>query len=207
VLPLGSGVKMPAEGHRISLDQVTSSPARALMAGLSNPAVRRDGPRPMDTSGFLSVMSGAMAGDPELGQPGWALVSDRYLHMSLRMGYHFTTVEALVGKRPGDNRIRLVFKGGAADESRRQRRARFVAGVLEGLGFQVRLRGDFVSATYGRGTEDQMSRGLEQLGRLLACAAQLDMVMGDESQVRWYVEGFLKGDYARILDAERPAAP
>jgi len=33
------------------------------------------------------------------------------------------------------------------------------------------------------------------------------MVMGDESQVRWYVEGFLKGDYARILDAERPAAP
>ena len=207
LLPLGSGVKMPAEGHRVSLDQVTSSPARALLAGLSDPAMRRDGPRPMDTSGFLSVMSGALASDPELGQPGWALVSDRYLHMSLRMGYHFTTVEAFVGKRSGDNRIRLVFKGGAADETRRQRRARFVAGVLEGLGFQVRLKGDFVSASFGRGAEDQMTRGLDQLGRLLACAAQLDMVMGDESQVRWYVEGFLQGDYARILDAERPAVP
>lgn len=205
LLPLGSGVKLPAEGCKVSLDQVTSSPARALMAGISDPRLKRGGPRPMDPSGFLSVVSGALGSGPELGQPGWALVSDRYLHMSLRMGYHFTTVEAFVGKRPSDNRIRLVFKGGAADETRRQRRARFLAGALEGLGFQVRLKGDFVSAAFGRGTEDQMTRELEQLGRLLVCAAQLDMVLGDESQVRWYVEGFLQGDYARILDAERPA--
>ncbi len=207
LIPLGSGVDARAEGTSISLDQVTSAPARALLAGLADPALRREGPRPVDASGFLSVVSGAMAGDSGLGQPGWALVSDRYLHMSLRMGYHFTTAEAFVGPRRGDNRIRLVFKGGAADEVRRQRRARFVAGVLDGLGFQVRRKGDFVSATFSHGTQERMLRELQRLGRLLACAGQLDMVLAHESQVAWYVDGFLQGDYARILKAEQPAEP
>ena len=37
--------------------------------------------------------------------------------------------------------------------------------------------------------------GLELLGKLMACARQLDMLMDDESIMRRWVERFLAGDY------------
>ena len=202
LLPLGSGIEGAGEGAQVSLGQVTSVPARALLSGMADPGLRREGPRPLDTSGFLAVVSGSLAGDAGLGEPAWALISDRYLLLSVRLAYHFATVEAFAGPRSEENRIRFLFKGGAADEVRRQRRARFLAGVLEAMGFQVRRKGDLVSALFGRGTQSETAAKLEQLGRLLSCAGQLDMVMASDRHVGWYVEGFLKGDYPRILRAE-----
>lgn len=202
LLPLGSGIEGTGESAQVTLGQVTSVPARALLSGMADPDLRREGPRPLDASGFLSVVSGSLAGDAGLGEPAWALISDRYLLLSVRLAYHFTTVEAFAGPRSEENRIRFLFKGGAADEVRRQRRARFLAGVLDALGFQVRRKGDLVTALFGRGTQGETAAKLEQVGRLLSCAGQLDMVMASDRQVGWYVEGFLKGDYPRILKAE-----
>jgi pyruvate,water dikinase len=40
-----------------------------------------------------------------------------------------------------------------------------------------------------------MEEKLDLLGRLMACARQRDMVMGDEKVVDWYVQAFLEGNY------------
>jgi pyruvate,water dikinase len=205
LVPLEGGLEATAGKRSVKAEQVTSIPARALLTGMLDPAVRRAGPPPVAAAGFLSVISASAAGqDEDLGGATWAMVSDCYLQLSSRIGYHFTTLEAFAGVREQDNRVRFIFKGGAADDSRRMRRARFIARILEGLGFQVTVKGDFVSGTYGHAPAETIRRVLENLGRLLICANRLDMILSDDSLATWYADAFLRGDFNKILDGERP---
>lgn len=203
LVPLEGGVEAPESGRNVTRDQITSLPARALIDGLLDPAVKRTGPPPIDAGGFMSVVAHS-AMENELGGPTWAMVSDRYLQLSSRMGYHFATVEAFVGERESDSRIRFVFRGGAADDVRRGRRARFIGHVLEGLSFQVTVKGDFVSGVMGHVGETRLCSALTDLGRLLVCASRLDMLLADDALVVWWADAFLDGDYVRVLEGSTP---
>lgn len=204
VIPLGSGVNTPAHQTHISLAEITSPLAAALFSGLADPEVARTGTGPVDAAGFLSVVAGSLAGVGELGAPCWALVSDRYLHLSSRIGYHFTTVEASSGRKDADSLIRFLFKGGAASGARRELRARFLGEVLVGLGFKVKQKSDLVSATCSGANPAEMETLLKMLGRLLVCAGRLDMLLGDTRQAAWYSSSFLEGNYRVILNGEAP---
>jgi pyruvate,water dikinase len=205
LVPLEGGLESPAGQKSVRKGQVTSVPARALLKGMLDPAVKRTGPPPVDAAGFMSVLSASAAGqDADLGGATWAMISDRYLQLSSRIGYHFTTLEAFAGAREQDNRVRFIFKGGAADDTRRMRRARFIARILEGLGFQVTVKGDFVSGTYGQASAEKVAAVLEDIGRLLVCANRLDMLLAEEALAAWYADAFLRGDYRTVLDGERP---
>lgn len=204
LVPLEGGVA-PAGGSRtVKREQVTSVPAAAFLDGLLDPAVKRTGPPPIDAAGFMSVLSQS-AFDSDVGGPTWGMVSDRYLQISSRIGYHFTTLEALVGEKDGESRISFVFRGGAADEPRRARRAHFIARVLEGIGFQVTLKGDYVSGIFGHASAPDACSVLSRLGRLLVCANRLDMLMADGALADWYAACFLQGDYGSLLRGDRPA--
>lgn len=203
LVPLEGGVAALPHARTVTRDQVTSLPASAVLEGLLDPAVKRTGPTPIDAAGFLSVLSQS-ALETGLGGPTWGIVSDRYLQLSSRIGYHFTTIEAMVGERDQESRIRFVFRGGAADEPRRSRRARFIARVLEGLGFQVTLKGDYVSGTFGHAPAASVCGSLRALGRLLVCANRLDMLLADGALADWYADRFLAGDYGPLLRGERP---
>lgn len=206
LVPLEGGVE-PREGSRkVTRDQVTSLPARALLDGLLDPAVKRTGPPPIDAGGFMSVVAHS-AMETDLGGPTWAMVSDRYLQLSSRIGYHFATLEAFIGERESDGRIRFVFRGGAADDSRRVRRAHLIARVLEGLSFQVKVKGDFVSGVMGHAAEATLCAALTDLGRLLVCASRLDMLLANDTLVAWWADGFLRRDYARLLEGSVPPDP
>jgi pyruvate,water dikinase len=204
VIPLGSGAIVPKSGSSIPLKDITSPLAMALFSGLADPEVSREGSGPIDAMGFLSVVSNSMVSGGELGAPCWALISDRYLHMSSRIGYHFATVEALFGKRDAENRIHFLFKGGAANSARKELRAGFLATVLAGLGFKVKHRSDLVSATCSEATQAEMVDLLRQLGRLLVCSSRLDMLLVDAKQAALYSQAFLEGRYSVILRGEHP---
>ena len=49
------------------------------------------------------------------------MISRDYCHLNSSLGYHFTTMEALVSERTTDNFLIFQFKGGAADFQRRYR--------------------------------------------------------------------------------------
>jgi len=206
LVPLDGGVEARAATRRVTRQQVTSLPARAFLDGLLDPEVQRRGPPPVDPGGFLAVVAHS-ALDRDLGDPTWAMVSDRYLQLSSRIGYHFATLEAYVGERPSDGRVRFVFRGGAADDTRRGRRARFIGRVLEGLSFQVVVKGDFVSGLLGHGPEPQLLEAIRALGRLLVCASRLDMLLANDTLAEWWADRFLAGDYASVLGASEPPAP
>ena len=52
-----------------------------------------------------------------------------------------------------------------------------------------------MTAWLRRYPQDRSEGGLELLGKLMACARQLDMLMDSESTMSHFIERFLAGDY------------
>ncbi|MBV5318495.1 MAG: hypothetical protein JZU50_11875 [Desulfobulbaceae bacterium] len=77
-----------------------------------------------------------------LEQKNYFLISKNYCNLSVRLGYHYAMIEAMVGRRPVDRYITFHFKGGTADDEQRVRRIVLQADVLEKFDFRIGLIGD-----------------------------------------------------------------
>ena len=156
VLDLEDGFKAEVAGNTVELANIASAPMLALWQGIT--AVPWEGPPPVDTRGFMSIVMGA-ATDPNLaaaggtifGNQNYFMISRDFCNLTSRLGFHFSTVEALVGDQAFENYIRFSFKGGAADYPRRVRRAKFVADILETVPFQGGRQGGRPLRPPGRG--------------------------------------------------------
>jgi pyruvate,water dikinase len=196
LLDLGGGLKKSGGRPSVLPEEVLSLPFRALWKGITSPGIRWAGPIGLDVKGLLSVMAqSASQPSEDFWDRTLALISANYLNFSSRLGYHFATVDSYCGPVRNDNYITFVFKGGAADSLRRGRRARFLGKVLTELGFEVVVQEDLVKAEYRKYPEKMTEEKLEDLGRLMGCARQLDMTMADENMVGWCAQAFLEGNY------------
>lgn len=199
VIDLGGGLKKP-EAPLVGPDDVTSAPFRQVLEGMLNPAVRANGPRPVNMRGFLSVMSQSMIGGNQqggarFGERSYAIVSDRYLNFSSRVGYHYAILDTWCGDTLSKNYIRFEFAGGAAGDAQRARRARCIGLILTELGFTVVVNGDRIRARYQKYPKFELLSRLDQLGRLLIMTRQMDMLMVDDEAVQAYAAKFLNGEY------------
>ncbi len=199
IIDLGGGLRNP-ESRRVHPDDVTSIPFKHVLDGMLNPAVQARGPRPINMRGFLSVMGqsvigGNQEGCSRFGQRSYAIVSDRYLNFSSRVGYHYAILDTWCGDSLSKNYIRFEFAGGAASDEQRVRRVRCIGLILKELGFTVELTGDRIRARYQKYPKPELCARLDQLGRLLIMTRQMDMLMVDEAAVAACAEKFLKGEY------------
>ena len=192
----GDGFKL----RRIAADQVVSVPFAALLAGMLSDELKNREPRPVNLGGFMSVMTRQMLEPPNLarerfGDRSYAIISDRYMNFSSRVGYHYSVLDSYCGKTDAKNYINFQFKGGAADDIRRGRRARVIETVLSRQGFLVNTVADRVSARFAKQPAAAMVEKLDMLGRLLIFTRQMDMLMHDDGLVSTMAEAFLCGDY------------
>jgi pyruvate,water dikinase len=195
IVDLGGGID--DAGGPVTPERFLSIPMKALWRGIANPNVTWSGPVPVDFGGLLHILGQTAVRPPEdFWDKTYAIVSGDYVNYSSRLGYHFSTVDSLCGPNLNDNYITFMFKGGAADEVRRGRRAQFLSEVLERLGFDVRMTGDLVNAQFRKYDREMTEEKLDQLGRLMGAARQLDMRMSDDSIIDFFVEAFLAGNYA-----------
>lgn len=199
IIDLGGGLKNP-EARTVTPSDVTSVPFRHVLEGMLNPAVQARGPRPVNMRGFLSVMGQSMVGGNQqggarFGQRSYALVSDRYLNFSSRVGYHYAILDTWCGDTLSKNYIRFEFAGGAAGNVQRERRVRCIGLILKELGFTVEVTGDRIRARYQKYPKFELTSRLDQLGRLLIMTRQMDMLMVDDEAVRAYAAKFLNGEY------------
>jgi pyruvate, water dikinase len=198
LIDLGGGFveSVPATTPRVTPEQVASTPLRALLEGLQDERLVRRQPRAVDLGGFLSIVQAQMLSGPDvLGERSYALISDKYLNFSSRVGYHYSILDAYCGRTINKNYITFRFKGGAADDLRRHRRARVIARILEAFGFGVAIRSDQVDARFQKYDHADTAHRLAMLGRLLQFSRQLDMLMADDESVDRFTQAFLRGDY------------
>lgn len=104
-------------------------------------------------------------------------------------------LDAYCGQSVNKNYITFSFKGGAADDVRRNRRVRAIAEILAGLDFNVEVAGDRVDARLQKHDGGLIEARLDAVGRLLQFTRQMDMLMGSEEAVEAVVKCFLEGDY------------
>ena len=154
----------------------------------------------MNLGGFFSVMSQQIltapnTGGERFGDRSYAIISDQYLNFSSRVGYHYSILDTFCGLTPTKNHVNFQFKGGAADELRKNRRARVIQRILEELGFLVEVVADRVTARLVKQEQRVIEDKLDHLGRLLIFTRQMDMLMSSEDSVNHLAECFLKGDY------------
>jgi len=200
VIDLGGGLACENVKNGIAArTDVVSRPFVALLAGLADEAFVAKGPRPVHLRGFLSVVGRQMVDGPNLGaerfgERSYAIISDKYLNFSSRVGYHYGVLDAYCGKTVNKNYITFAFKGGAAGEDRRERRARAIALILERLGFNVTVTADRVEGRFQKYTPELIEDRLVQLGKLLQFTRQTDMLMTSEQAVVAMADSFMRGE-------------
>ncbi|NTV43936.1 MAG: pyruvate, phosphate dikinase, partial [Syntrophobacteraceae bacterium] len=210
VIDLGGGLRFGLSTcDTLTPECVESIPFKAIWKGFSHPGITWSGSVAFDAKSFLSLMaSGAMAeaGGGTPGGTSYAMISQDYMNLSARFGYHFATVDALCGEDANQNYVTLQFSGGAGSFQGRSLRIGFLGNVLKRLGFEVSMKGDLIDALLSRYDRVSMEEKLDQMGRLLACTRLLDMAITGQNDVAYFTEAFFQGDY-NFLERKREDAP
>ncbi|MBI5062322.1 MAG: phosphoenolpyruvate synthase, partial [Desulfatitalea sp.] len=201
IIDLGGGLSVDAtQVSKVTADEILSAPLSALIGGMLCDDLQCQGPRPIHVGGLMSVMSNQWLSPPNMGAErfgdrSYAIISDRYLNFSSRVGYHYSILDCYCGQTAAKNYINFQFKGGAADSLRRNRRLRVIEKVLVERGFVVNIMGDRVTARMDKYEAAVLKKELDQVGRLLIYTRQMDMLMHSELLVNKLAECFLKGNY------------
>lgn len=200
LLDLDGGFSSEPHEGIVRQEAIASRPFRALLRGMSHPGVHWIDPSGMYSGGPASNITETMLDDSRrdapMGGPNYAIVAKDYVNYSARLGYHFVTIDAFCGENVNDNYITFSFKGGAADVSRRTRRAQMIMAILRRLGLRTEGKGDMVHGEIRKYDCARMEDKLDQIGRLLGSVRLLDMILSDEEQIPWYVEQFFQGNYS-----------
>jgi len=193
IVDVGGG--LTGTGDTVGLAEVTSLPLKALLEGLLRRDVQRPGPAHLGLGDVMAGMvrtSQALAATPEAAGANLALAAGDYANITLRLGYHFSVVDAVVSDRPEHNFIYFRFAGGFADGDRRARRAALLLTVLERLGFRASRQGDLVVGKRKLLETGEALSVLRFLGALAAYTRQLDVELASEDDVARFARQFLE---------------
>jgi pyruvate, water dikinase len=196
-LDLGGGLR---EGlttcNEINAHDIESLPFRALWRGLSHPGINWTSSIAVGAHNFMSLMAGgSLPQQGQLGGASYSLISNDYMNLSIRFGYHFATVDVLCSDDAELNYAALHFAGGAGAYSGKSLRIQYIAKVLGRLGFNTVLKGELIEASLTGIDRLAMEEVLDQLGRLLGSTRLLDMAIKNAQQIESLTEAFFQGRY------------
>jgi pyruvate,water dikinase len=194
VLDLGGGVAPGVEGPLVDPAAIESAPLAALLTHLCSSW--RTEPVDMDMRSFLaSATRGASMPLTDTGRirPNLAVISRDYANLHLHLGYHFNMVDCRLSEAAAANYVYFRFHGGVTELTRRSRRARAIAAMLEAHDFGVETRGDMVIARLRNVPMDVLRDRLEMVGRLIGYTRQLDVLMRHEGTVEEFSREFCAG--------------
>jgi pyruvate,water dikinase len=198
LLDLGGGLRLPNDGSPTRLHHVASAPLLPLLDGLLTPGVWSRAPVEMDLDGFMSsaIRGSGLAGTlaPAV-QQNLAIISSCYLHLNLKLGYHFNIVDCYLTETSNDNFIYFRFAGGVTEVVRRTRRALLLSSILEKFHFVVERKEDLVVGRIKKISAPEMRERLRMIGRLIGFTRQLDIFLRDDTSVEYCIKQFMEGKY------------
>lgn len=192
ILDLGDGLHaQAARKSEIVPGDFKSLLVKAFWEGLADPEVPwSNSLTHLDWETFDRVSAGIFSKDAKF-LASYMVVSDSYLHLMVRFGYHFSVVDAFRGPKSDNNYINFRFKGGGAAMEQRIHRLDFIDRVLSHFGFQITRRGDLLDARYSRGKGIDILQRLTELGYILAMTRLMDMGLREPDQVDALVDDFM----------------
>lgn len=191
LIDIGGGLKNDVSGDTVTMDQILSTPMRALVKGLVSIPWRGPGPAAPEALA-KSKETRLKEAAQYAARPNYAILSLNYLNLSSRLGFHFSTLDTYCSDETNDNYIRFMFNGGGADPDRRRRRTRFVGEVLMRSGFRVKLHEDQLQSRVDKYPRNRLKDMLAVIGRLWVYTRQMDMLMFSDAVVDWYIEEFMR---------------
>ncbi len=194
LLDVGGGLQVQDAGRNdIHLEEVRSTPFRALWQGLSHPGVEWEGRSHFDWKAYDEiVLAGGVVSQDSSVFASFAVLGSNYVNLNMRFGYHFILVDAMCDEDAAKNYCQLRFAGGGGDFCGRSLRIDFVEAILVRSGFQVTSRGDLLDAKLQHVSAEEMLRKLQILGRLLGVTKLMDMRLKDENMVQNQIKMFWK---------------
>nr|WP_320009714.1 PEP/pyruvate-binding domain-containing protein [uncultured Desulfobulbus sp.] len=194
VIDGGGGTTCDPEAKVVQPKEIVSLPLKELLAGVSGLGMWCTKPVAVDLSSFMSsftrTFSASQAGPEEIGR-NLVVVLKHYMNINMRLGYHFTLIDAYIAENINDNYIYFRFLGGVTELIRRSRRAAFIAKILERYDFIVEVHGDLVVGRLKKLSCERMIARMRMLGGLVGYTRQLDARMHADSDVEQHVELFL----------------
>lgn len=193
LIDIGGGLAAPAGVNAIDIDRITSLPMLAFVQGLDSPGAWDNEPLSIDLGSFMSSMTRTLptelAGPRYVGQ-NLAVISKEYANISLRLGYHFSMVDAYVSENLNDSYIYFRFVGGVTDTTRRARRAQLLQKILTENDFMVEVRDDLVVARIKKLPPADVIRKIRLLGLLVGFTRQLDVLLVSDQHINQFASAF-----------------
>lgn len=211
VLDIGGGLTPECAGglqglkmrQAILPEQVKSAVLHAFIEGVTLEGVWQSTPVSVDFSSFMSSMtrtfSADVAGAQRVGQ-NLAVISDHYLHLSLRLGYHFTMIDCYESDDGTRNSVQFRFAGGVTGITRRSRRAQFLFKVLSDFDFSVTIKDDLIVARAKGRMARNLNRIMKLMGILVAYTRQLDVSMVNDARINEHCEEFERIAHQAMLN-------
>jgi pyruvate, water dikinase len=169
--------------------QVVSLPFQTFWGGLTAGSWATISPPEV---GSLSTV--LPAGEAETQGAGrdrnYAVLSNNYLNLNLRLGYQPFTVEAYIAEQVNDNYLTFGFREEDATPELREIRARLLEAILNRLELSTQRKRDLIEARLAKYSPEQMSDCLTRLGKLTLYINQLDIALVSDNMNYWYIENF-----------------
>ncbi|MCL5991291.1 MAG: PEP-utilizing enzyme [Bacteroidetes bacterium] len=179
--------------RNIAFENINSVPFESFWEGIENIGWTLP-PAAPDMKSFMTVMATDLTTQKKSGfaEKSYVICSKEYMVLSLRMGYHFSTIEAMCTEIPNKNFIRLRFKEGGATFERRLRRIKLLESILSKLGFECSSKGDAFESEISYLQKDILQNRLFALGQLTMLTKQLDMALSDDYEMESYKKDILE---------------
>ncbi len=187
-------------GH-IKESAIESVPMRAFWSGIVEEGwpVHADDPRIKGLISYNAATYGRKRGRKDWSDDSLAVLGETYMMLSMRMGYHYTTFEAVCTEEISKNFIRMQYKEGGASLDRRIRRIRLITEILTRIGFENYSHQDFLNTIIAYQDQPSIEEKLRLMGRLTMMTKQLDMALSSDDITDWYIR-----DIARKLGLKPP---
>ncbi len=198
VLDISGGLR--DERQKVAIEDITSIPFHSFVKGLKEMKWPEAKPPAVQGIRGMLAISAPKSGEAieKVISKSYAIISLNYMNFSLKLGYHFSMVEAYASENRNDNYIKFFFKGGGASPDRKLRRVRLISEILRKMDLRVKVTEDVVNAMLTKYKLPAIEARLEVLGKLTVYTKQLDMAMFNDAITDMFIEDFIRDHMSRL---------